>query len=135
MRGKGGSTVERQSGWFYLVVGFAVGGLWLASLPGAFEDGVLTYAGTEDVGNIPIFHLVAELTMAVTALGAGWALHREAQHARTLAYLASGMLTYSAINSSGWLLHNQPVVLAATAGTLVGSTVAAVALAMSREGS
>ena len=112
---------ERLAGWFLLAVGGGVAGLWTVSLPGAFRQGPFTYAGTPEAGNIPAFHLAAEGGMAVASLTAGTALLRGWPHRREGALTASGMLVYSSINSSGWLLRNQPPVTAVTAVTLAGS--------------
>jgi hypothetical protein len=64
-------TARRLVGWHLVVVGTGVAALWAASLPSAFEDGMLTYAGTQAVGNIAVFQVVAEGMMASTALAAG----------------------------------------------------------------
>ena len=112
---------EQQAGWFLLGVGGVVGGLWAASLPGAFRDGLFTYAGTPEAGNIPAFHLVAEAGMAATSAAAGAALLRGHPHRRAASLTACGMLIYSSINSSGWLLRNQPAVTAVTGLTLAGA--------------
>lgn len=115
----------RWIGWYLIIVGLGIGGLWMASLPGAFDDGLFTYAGTDAVGNIPIFHVLAEGLMAAASLFAGVELLRRRPWAPGWALLANGMLAYSAINSSGWLLQNQPAVVVFTGATLVGSAVSA----------
>lgn len=111
----------RWPGVFLISIGVVIAALWAASLPGAFDDGVLTYAGTSDVGNIPVFHLLAEGVMATVAILSGVALLRGSRHADAGALVACGMLIYSSVNSSGWLLHNQPAVTLVTAATIVGS--------------
>ena len=37
------------------------------------------------------------------------------------ALVACGMLVYSSVNSSGWLLHERPALTAVTAAALAGS--------------
>jgi hypothetical protein len=111
----------RAAGGFLIGVGAGVAALWAGSLPGAFRQGLFTYSGTPETGTIPVFHVVAEAAMAATSLAAGTALLRGQPHAREAALTASGMLVYSSINSSGWLLEHQPAVLAVTGGTLAGA--------------
>lgn len=121
-------AVERADRWagrFLLAAGIAVACLWAVSLPGAFHDGLFRYAGTDEAGNIPLFHLVAEGVMAAVAIVAGLATIRGDHRGRLGALLAAGMLIYSAINSSGWLIENQPPVTLLTAATLVGSVLVA----------
>ena len=114
-------SAERRAGWFLLGVGTGVAGLWTATLRDAFHGGLFTYAGTPEAGNIPAFHLAAEAGMAATSLAAGTALLRGAPQRRGAALTACGMLIYSSINSSGWLLHNRPALTAAPALTLAGA--------------
>lgn len=111
----------RAAGGFLVGVGAGVAALWAASLPGAFRQGLFTYSGTPETGTIPVFHVVAEAAMAATSLGAGTALLRGRPHAREAALTASGMLIYSSVNSSGWLLEHRPAVVAVTGGTLTGA--------------
>lgn len=116
--------VPRWIGWFLIGIGAGIAGLWAVSLPGAFDQGLASYVGTPDTGSIPLFHVVAEGLMAATSLVAGLAVLRDLRSGRPLALVAGGMLVYSSINASGWLLHNQPATLAVTAGTLIGATLA-----------
>lgn len=80
--------------------------IWMASLSeGAFEEGLLTY---QLQGTVPAYHLVAEATMAsVTLLGLGahWAGRR---WGNGVLLLGLGMMSYAAVNSLGWALHNDP---------------------------
>jgi hypothetical protein len=115
------TPTPRWISWYLIAVGVGVGVLWTASLPGAFQDGLFTYAGTSTAGNVPFFHILAEAIMAATALTAGLLWRRGSRRAPTVTLLANGMLAYSAINSSGWLLHNQPAVTVLTGATLVGA--------------
>jgi hypothetical protein len=110
--------------WYLLIVGVGVLALWAVSLPGAFRDGLLDYSGNATTGNVPVFHVVAEGVMAATALTAALLLRRGSRRGTLVAMLANGMLIYSALNSSGWLLQHQPAVLLVTGGTLVGSVAA-----------
>ncbi len=103
--------VPRWVCWYLLVVGAGVAALWATSLPGAFDEGMFTYAGTAAVGNIPVFHVVAEASTAPTALAAGVGLLRRHPHGRSAALLANGMLAYSAVNSSGGCCTTNPVSL------------------------
>ena len=92
-------------------------GIWIASLRrGAFEKGLFTY---QLEGNVPIFHLAAELGMALVTLVAvvGWAAGRA--WARPLLPFALGMLSYAAVNSLGWALHNDVATAAPMLATLV----------------
>jgi hypothetical protein len=59
----------------------------------------------------------------MTSVAGGWALHARRPYGRGAALAACGMLEYSAIDSSGWLLHNRPWVVIVTGGTLIGATV------------
>jgi hypothetical protein len=61
--------------------------------------------------------------MAMTSVAGGWALPARRPYGRGAALAACGMLEYSAINSSGWLLRNRPWVVIVTGGTLIGATV------------
>ena len=126
------APLPRWVGWYLVVVGAGVALLWVASLPGAFDDGMFSYAGTAAAGNIPIFHVAAEAAMAATALAAGVAVLRRHRYAPGAALLANGMLLYSAVNSSGWLWHNQRPIVALTAATLVGSVASTWVLLVSR---
>jgi len=92
-------------------------GIWTLSLRrGAFEEGLFTF---QLQGNVPIFHLAAELGMALVTLVAlaGWAAGRA--WARPLLPFALGMLSYAAVNSLGWALHNDAATAAPMVATLV----------------
>ena len=115
------ASVPRWAGWFFVVVGVGVAGLWTVSLPKACNEGLNSYVGTLETGTIPLFHVLAEGLMAAASLWAGVAILRERRRARSLALVASGMLVYSSISASGWLLRNQPATLLVTGATLIGS--------------
>jgi hypothetical protein len=57
--------------------------------------------------------------------GAGLGVRRARPWARGGVLLANAMLLYSALNSSGWLLHNQPLVVSVTAATFLGAVASA----------
>jgi hypothetical protein len=95
----------------------AVLAIWGLSLAGgAFEEGLFAY---QLEGTVPVFHLAAEIGMAVAALAgvAGW-LGRTAWATPVLTF-AAGMLTYGAVNALGWALHNDPATAIPMAVTLV----------------
>jgi hypothetical protein len=104
--------------------GLGVLGIWTSSLAGGAFGGAPGLFVFQD-GNYPIFHLVAETFMAVTAVVAGVALWRRARAGRRLAMLALGMLAYSAINSSGWPLRHDPTLLIPMGITFLGAALAA----------
>lgn len=95
----------------------AVLAIWGLSLAGgAFEEGLFAY---QLEGAVPIFHLAAEIGMAVAALVGvvGWL--RRAAWATTVLTFAAGMLTYGAVNALGWALHDDPATAIPMAITLV----------------
>ena len=88
----------------FALVGIGVLVIWAVSLrAGAFDDGLFVY---QQQGSVPIFHLVAEVGMAFAALAGvvGWLA--AARWATPVLTFAAGMLTYGAVNSLGWALHN-----------------------------
>jgi hypothetical protein len=91
--------------------------IWGTALDeGAFAEGIFTY---QMEGNIPIFHLAAEFGMAIlTAIGLiGW--WRNRAWGRAILMLGLGMFTYSAINSMGWALVNDFVLVIPMVFTLL----------------
>jgi hypothetical protein len=91
--------------------------IWGTALgEGAFAEGIFTY---QMEGNIPIFHLAAEFGMAIlTAIGLiGW--WRNRAWGRAILMLGLGMFTYSAINSMGWALVNDFVLVIPMVFTLL----------------
>jgi hypothetical protein len=96
---------------------FAILAIWgLALAGGAFEEGLFAY---QLEGTVPIFHLTAEIGMAVAALVGvvGWL--RRAAWATPVLTFAAGMLTYGAVNALGWALHNDPATAVPMGITLV----------------
>jgi hypothetical protein len=78
--------------------------IWAASLrAGAFSDGLFAY---QLEGAVPFFHLAAEVGMAAAVLVgvAGWLA--AARWSLPVLTFAAGMLTYGAVTSLGWALHN-----------------------------
>lgn len=81
--------------------------IWVSSLrAGAFHEGLLRY---QLEGSVPIFHLAAEFGMAIIALigVAGWL--SAARWSLPVLTFAAGMLTYGAVNSLGWAIHNDAI--------------------------
>ena len=114
-------------GWFEIVVGLAIAGLWASLLLTRQVPQIAE--GRRDI----LFHLGAELLTAVLLVVAGGAvLLAGGQGATVLAALAGGALLYTTINSPGYYadLGQWPVV--AVFAVLAAATVAVlVALARS----
>lgn len=95
--------------WLLAIValdGLAVIAIWAVNIArGAFEEGIFSY---QLQGAVPIYHLVAELSMALVLLTAvfGWATGRA--WARAVLPFGLGMATYAAVNALGWAFHNDP---------------------------
>jgi hypothetical protein len=75
-------------------------------LGGAFPGGV--FVGSEET-SLPIFHLVAEFLMAVVTLIGVIGIWRRKPWGNGLTLFGMGMFTYSAINSMGWTVLNDPI--------------------------
>ncbi len=118
--------VKNGLGWslviaFLLIEAVSILGIWAMSLAGgAFAGGVLTY----QEGNYPILHLIAEGLMAALSLAGAVGLWRQARWGRDVALVACGALAYSATNSMGWTLHNNPPLAAPMVFTLIGVALA-----------
>jgi hypothetical protein len=82
------SPAERRASSFLIGTGLAIAGLWCLSLPGAFRNGLLRYAGAAETGNIPVFHLAAEAAMAMTSVASGRALRARRPYGRGAALAA-----------------------------------------------
>lgn len=112
---------ERAIAAFLLVAGSAIVAIWILSLAtGAFATGVFTYQD----GNYPILHLIAELVMGALACAAGVGLWRGSRWGARLALFALGWMCYSAINSAGWAIANDPALLFPMIVTLAGAALA-----------
>jgi len=90
-----------------LILSLAIFGIWgMNFAAGAFEEGL--FVGQPETA-LPIFHLVAEFLMAVLTLVGVIGFWRKKQWAKGLTLFGMGMFTYSAINSMGWAVINDPV--------------------------
>ncbi len=90
-----------------LLDSLAVFGIWVMNLTsGAFPNGV--FVGHEEI-SLPILHLIAEFLMAATTLVGVIGFWRRKPWAKGITLLGLGMFTYSAINSMGWAILNDPV--------------------------
>ena len=83
---------------------FIIWGMNLAS--GAFPEGILV--GSQET-SLPIFHLAAEFLMAIATLVGIVGIWRRKHWGNGLTLFGMGMFTYSAINSMGWTVLNDPV--------------------------
>jgi hypothetical protein len=117
----------RIVGWFQVVVGVAILGLWTMLLPTGQVPEV--QAGQVDIW----FHLAAELLLAGLLVIAGASLLRRADHATLLSGLALGALAYSAINSPGYYAEQGDVAMVAMFALVVVATAACV-VALRRAG-
>ncbi len=103
---------------FWLLNSLAIFVLWAVTLATGhgWTQGLFAYQN----GNIPIFHLVAESSMAIVTLAGlvGWQLAR--RWGPPLALVGAGMFGYSAINSMGWAIHNQPALTIPMGLSLLG---------------
>lgn len=109
----------RAAGWFQIVIGAAVAGLWMT---------LLTTGQVPEVeqGQVDIwFHLAAETGMAVLLVLAGTAVLRQTPRARLLSALALGMLAYSAVNSPGYYAEAGDWAVVAGFGLIVTAAAAA----------
>ena len=75
-------------------------------LGGAFPEGILV--GSQET-SLPIFHLAAEFLMAVITLVGVFGIWRRKPWGNGLTLFGMGMFTYSAINSMGWAVLNDPI--------------------------
>lgn len=102
--------------WFLQCAGVVAFWALVLSRGAGWSEGLLVYQN----GNIPLFHLVAELAMAVVvAVGlVGWRGRRT--WGPPLALVGAGMFGYSAINSMGWAIHNDPVLAVPMVVSLLG---------------
>jgi uncharacterized membrane protein len=110
--------------------GLAIIAIWAVNLAqGAFDEGILTY---QLQGTVPLYHLIAELTMALVLLTAvlGWATGRG--WARAVLPFGLGMGTYAAINALGWAFHNDPVTAVPVLVTIVLAVLVVTAMSRSR---
>jgi peptidoglycan/LPS O-acetylase OafA/YrhL len=86
----------RPVGWFLLIVGVAIAGLWVLLLATGQVPEV-------EAGRIDIwFHIAAEVGAAALLVVAGLTVLRDGPHARPLVGMALGALAYTATNSAGY---------------------------------
>jgi hypothetical protein len=89
-------TVVRLLGWFQLLSGAAMIGLWTLLLATGQVPELET--GQRDI----LFHLLAELLAATALLVAGAAVLRRHERGPTLSAFALGALLYTSVNSAGY---------------------------------
>jgi hypothetical protein len=108
----------RVVGWFELLVGAAILGLWTVLLATGQVPEVA--AGQTDIW----FHLVAEGLLSVLLLAAGTAAIRGSDVAPLLSGLALGALVYSAVNSAGYYAESAEWAMVAMFAVIVLGTAA-----------
>jgi peptidoglycan/LPS O-acetylase OafA/YrhL len=86
----------RFIGWFLLLVGVAIAGLWAVLL--STGQVVEIQQGRLDI----LFHLAAEFATAALLVVAGLATLRRTRRSPLLAGIALGALGYTAVNSAGY---------------------------------
>jgi peptidoglycan/LPS O-acetylase OafA/YrhL len=86
----------RFIGWFLLLVGVAIAGLWAVLL--STGQVVEIEQGRLDI----LFHLAAEFATAALLVVAGLATLRRTRRSPLLAGIALGALGYTAVNSAGY---------------------------------
>jgi peptidoglycan/LPS O-acetylase OafA/YrhL len=99
-------------GWFLLVVGTAIAGLWIVLLstgqvPEVDEDRVDIW-----------FHIAAELATAALLVAAGVMVLRRRPSGRTVAAFALGALAYTSVNSPGYYAESGDHAMVALFGLL-----------------
>lgn len=97
--------------------GVGILALWILSLTSGAFGGITGLLAYQD-GNFPILHVTAEFLMGLVAVASGIGLLGRQPWARGLAMVAFGMLGYSAINSAGWPIRNDPSLLVPMLATL-----------------
>jgi len=81
--------------------------IWGMNLTGgAFPEGV--FVGSQET-SLPIFHLAVEFLMALVTLVGVIGIWRNKPLGNGLTLFGMGMFTYSAINSMGWTVLNDPI--------------------------
>jgi hypothetical protein len=81
--------------------------IWSMNLAGgAFPEGI--FVGSQET-SLPIFHLVAEALMAIVTLIGVIGIWQRKSWGNGLTVFGMGMFTYSAINSMGWTVLNDPI--------------------------
>lgn len=124
------SGKHRVAAWFQIVVGVAIIGWWAVA---AATNGIVEL----NEGRIDIlFHIVAELVMAVLLIAAGVSIRRNGRTRPTTALsgLALGTLLYSSINSPGYFAERGEWWMVGMFAVIAGATVAAVVLLVTDDG-
>ena len=99
------------------ILSLAIFGIWgMNFAAGAFAEGI--FIGQQET-SLPIFHLVAEFLMAGVTMAGVIGFWRKKAWAKGLTVFGMGMFTYSAINSMGWAVINDPLQAIPMAITLV----------------
>ncbi|MDF1520504.1 MAG: hypothetical protein P1P73_08490 [Brevefilum sp.] len=81
--------------------------IWGMNLAGeTFSEGI--FVGSLET-SLPIFHLAAEFLMAVVTLIGVIGTWQKKPWGNGLTLFGLGMFTYSAINSMGWTILNDPI--------------------------
>ena len=111
----------RFVGWFQIVIGAAVAGLWTLLLATGQVPEV--QAGQVDIW----FHVAAELTMAAALLAGGIAVLRATPRGPLLSAFALGWLAYSAVNSPGYYAESGEWAVVAMFAVIVAAAAAAFA--------
>lgn len=89
---------------FMGLVGLGIAGIWTADIAaGRFSDQGNFFSWREGE-NLLWPHLLAEYLTAAGLLTGAAGLYLETDWSRPVAFLSLGALTYTAINSSGWVL-------------------------------
>lgn len=99
MRRRGHSFVSL----YLLLAGLAIIALWgMELVSGHLKNGIFTVENKQYI----IFHVIAEITTALTALAGGHLLWHRRSTGVLISALALGMLIYTGINNLGWSLVN-----------------------------
>lgn len=109
----------RFVGWFQIVLGTAVAGLWTVLLAAGQVPEV--QAGQVDIW----FHIAAEMALAAALLAGGVALLRAWRRGPLLSAFALGWLAYSAVNSPGYYAESGDWAVVAMFAVIVAAAVAA----------
>lgn len=110
-RGSGGLTIvaPRWPGWLIAFTGLGMIAFWTLQLVVAeiMKDGLWAVEGKAYL----LFHIVAELLAGVTALVGGIGLSLRRPLAMSLCLAGAGGVLYAAVNSAGWAVLNDQVLV------------------------
>ncbi|MBS3754050.1 MAG: hypothetical protein KGY46_11795 [Anaerolineales bacterium] len=111
---------------FFVLDSLAVLGLWAMNLSqGAFAQGIWT---PQAETSLPVMHLAAEFLMASVTLTGAVGMWSGKRWGAGVFLLGVGMFSYSALNSLGWAVVNDPVQGIPMGLTLIAVLVAALSL-------